>query len=233
MKVPVCVIVGAGPGNGAAFARQFSRAGYHVALLARRREPLDALAAEIADARAYPCDATDPGDTERVFAAIRRDLGEPQTLIYNASSREFGDLDATSPDGFECAWRVNAYGLLLAAQQVVPAMRAAGQGNIIVIGATASLKGAAGFVAFGAAKAAQRSLAQSLARQLGPQGIHVSYVIIDAVVDLPGARAMLPEAPDSFFAKPADIAESVFFLARQPRSAWTFELDLRPFGERW
>ena len=233
MKVPVCVIVGAGPGNGAAFARQFSRAGYHVALLARGRENLDALAAEIAGARAYTYDATDPANAERVFAAISQDLGAPQTLIYNASTREFGDLDATRPDAFERAWRVNAYGCLLAAQQVVPAMRSAGQGNIIVIGATASLKGAAGFVAFGAAKAAQRSLAQSLARQLGPQGIHVSYVIIDAVVDTPGSRSLLPEAPDSFFAKPDDIAEAVFFLARQSRSAWTFELDLRPFGESW
>jgi NAD(P)-dependent dehydrogenase (short-subunit alcohol dehydrogenase family) len=233
MKVPVCVIVGAGPGNGAAFARQFSRAGYHVALLARGRETLDALVSEIAGTRAYTYDATDPAHAQRVFAAIREDLGEPQTLIYNASTREFGDLDATRPDAFERAWRVNAYGCLLAAQQVVPAMRAAGQGNIIVIGATASLKGSAGFVAFGAAKAAQRSLAQSLARQLGPEGIHVSYVVIDAMVDLPGTRALMPAAPDSFFAKPDDIAESVFFLARQPKSAWTFELDLRPFREPW
>ena len=233
MKVPVCVIVGAGPGNGAAFARQFSRAGYHVALLARGQETLDGLVSEIADARAYRYDATVPADAERVFAAIRRDLGAPQVLIYNASTREFGNLDATTPDAFERAWRVNAYGCLLAVQQVVPDMRAAGQGSIVVIGATASLKGAADFVAFGSAKAAQRSLAQSLARQLGPEGIHVSYVIIDAVVDMPSSRAMMPEAPDSVFARPDDIAESVLFLAHQPRSAWTFELDLRPFDERW
>ena len=233
MKVPVCVIVGAGPGNGAAFARQFSRAGYHVALLARGRETLDGLVSEIADARAYRSDATVPADAERVFAAIRHDLGAPQVLIYNASTREFGNLDATTTDAFERAWRVNAYGCLLAVQQVVPDMRAAGQGSIVIIGATASLKGAADFVAFGSAKAAQRSLAQSLARQLGPAGIHVSYVIIDAVVDMPSSRAMMPEVPDSIFARPDDIAESVLFLAHQPRSAWTFELDLRPFGERW
>ncbi|MBV5273086.1 MAG: SDR family NAD(P)-dependent oxidoreductase [Lamprocystis purpurea] len=233
MKVPVCVIVGAGPGNGAAFARQFSRAGYRVALLARGRDSLDALTAEIAGTRAYTYDATDPADAERVFAAIRQDLGTPQTLIYNASTREFGDIDATTPDAFERAWKVNTYGCLLAAQQVIPDLRAAGQGSIVIIGATASLKGAAGFVAFASAKAAQRSLAQSLARQLGPQGIHVAYVVIDAVVDMPASRAMIPDAPDTFFARPDDIAESVFFLARQPRSAWTFELDLRPFGEHW
>ena len=112
-------------------------------------------------------------------------------------------------------------------------MRVQGKGSIIVIGATASLKGAADFVAFASAKAAQRSLTQSLARKLGPEGIHVAYVIIDAMVDMPASRAMVPDAPDSFFARPDDIAESVFFLARQPRSAWTFELDLRPFAERW
>ncbi len=233
MKVPVCVIVGAGPGNGAAFARQFSRAGYKVALLARGQEGLDALAREITGTRAYAYDATDPTDAARVFARIQEELGSPQTLIYNASTREFGDIDATTPEAFERAWRVNTYGCLLAAQQVIPAMRAQGEGSIIVIGATASLKGAAGFVAFASAKAAQRSLAQSLARQLGPEGIHVAYVIIDAMVDMPSSRAMMPDAPNSFFARPDDIAESVFFLARQPRSAWTFELDLRPFGESW
>jgi NAD(P)-dependent dehydrogenase (short-subunit alcohol dehydrogenase family) len=233
MSVPVCVIIGAGPGNGAAFARQFSRAGYHVALLARSRESLESITSEIAGTRAYVYDATDPGDAERVFAEIRNDLGLPQTMIFNASSREFGDIDATTPDLFERAWRVNAYGCLLAAQQVIPDMRASGGGSIVIIGATASLKGAADFVAFASAKAAQRSLAQSLARKLGPEGIHVAYVIIDAMVDMPVSRAMAPDAPDSDFAKPDDIAESVFFLARQPKSAWTFELDLRPFGEPW
>ena len=230
MSVPICVIVGAGPGNGAAFARRFSSAGYSVALLARRQEGLDVLTREIAGTRAYACDATSAADAAAVFARIREEMGTPQTLSYNASTREFGDIDATTPEAFEGAGRVNAYGLLLAAKQVVPAMRAAGSGSIIVIGATASLKGAAGFVSFASAKAAQRSLAQSMARKLGPEGIHVAYVIIDAMVDMPASRAMVPDAPDSFFARPDDIAESVFFLAHQPRSAWTFELDLRPFG---
>jgi NAD(P)-dependent dehydrogenase (short-subunit alcohol dehydrogenase family) len=233
MKVPVCVIIGAGPGNGAAFARQFSRAGYRVAMLARGQDGLDGLTAEIAGTHAYAYDATNPRDADRVFARIRDELGPPQTLIYNASTREFGDIDSATPEQFERAWRVNAYGCLLAARQVIPDMRAAGAGSLIVIGATASLKGSAGFISFASAKAAQRSLAQSLARQLGPEGIHVAYVIIDAMVDMPASRAMVPNAPDSFFARPDDIAESVFFLARQPRSAWTFELDLRPFAEHW
>jgi NAD(P)-dependent dehydrogenase (short-subunit alcohol dehydrogenase family) len=233
MSVPVCVIVGAGPGNGAAFARQFSRAGFHVALLARSRGTLDELEAAIAGARGYLYDATDPDSARSVFARIRAELGPPEVMIYNASTRDFGDIDHTSPEAFEQAWRVNTYGCLLATREVLEDMRSAGHGSIVVIGATASLKGASDFLAFASAKAAQRSLTQSLARKLGPEGIHVSYVIIDAVVDMPSSRHMLPDKPDDFFARPDDIAQSVFFLTRQPRSTWTFEMDLRPFGEHW
>jgi NAD(P)-dependent dehydrogenase (short-subunit alcohol dehydrogenase family) len=233
MTVPVCVIVGAGPGNGAAIARQFSRAGYHVALVARSGDNLSAIEAEIAGTRGYVVDATDAAAAGALFARIRDELGPPEVLIYNASTREFGDIDQTDPAAFEAAWRVNAYGCLVAVKAVLPEMRKTGKGSIVVIGATASLKGGADFVAFASAKAAQRSLAQSLARKLGPEGIHVAYVIIDAVVDMPASRRMLPDEPKDFFAQPGDIAESVFFLTRQPRSAWTFELDLRPFGERW
>jgi NAD(P)-dependent dehydrogenase (short-subunit alcohol dehydrogenase family) len=233
MSQPVCVIVGAGPGNGAAFARRFSQADYRVALLARRREHVKALKAEVDKGRGYVCDATNPEDVETTFARIRTELGPPEVLIYNASTRDFGDIDHTSPEDFERAWRVNSFGCLLAVKQVLEDMRAQGKGSILIIGATASWKGAAGFTAFASAKAAQRSLAQSLARKLGPEGIHVAYVIIDAVVDMPASRAMVPNQPDEFFARPGDIAESVFFLSQQPRSAWTFELDLRPFGEQW
>jgi NAD(P)-dependent dehydrogenase (short-subunit alcohol dehydrogenase family) len=233
MTQPVCVIVGAGPGNGAAFARRFARAGHRVALLARDPAGLAHLTAELPGARGYACDAMQPAEVEDAFTRIRTDLGPVGVLIYNASTRDFGNLDHTDPATFERAWRVNALGCLLAARQVVADMRRAGAGSIVVIGATASLKGAAGFVAFGSAKAAQRSLAQSLARQLGPEGIHVAHVVIDAVVDMPASRAMLPDRPDDFFAQPADIADSVYFLTQQPRSAWTFELDLRPFAETW
>jgi NAD(P)-dependent dehydrogenase (short-subunit alcohol dehydrogenase family) len=233
MTQPVCVIVGAGRGNGAAFARRFARAGHRIALLARDPAGLADLAAELPGARGYPCDATQPGDVETTFARVRADLGPVGILIYNASTRDFGDLDHIDPETFERAWRANALGCLVATRQVVGDMRRAGAGSIVVIGATASLKGTAGFVAFASANAAQRSLAQSLARQLGPEGIHVAHVVIDAVVDMPASRAMLPDRPDDFFAQPADIAESVYFLTQQRRSAWTFELDLRPFGETW
>jgi NAD(P)-dependent dehydrogenase (short-subunit alcohol dehydrogenase family) len=233
MTSPVCAIVGAGPGNGAAFARRFAAAGHQVCLLARSRDSVAALETGIAGAHSYVYDATDAGHAERVFAAIAADVGLVDTLIYNASSRDFADVEHTSPASFERAWRAGPWGCFLAVRQVIPGMQAAGRGSIIVIGATAALTGNAGFVAFASAKAAQRSLAQSLARHLGPLGIHVPHVVIDAVVDMPASRAMVPDRPDEFFARPEDIAESVYFLTRQPRSAWTFELDLRPFGERW
>jgi NAD(P)-dependent dehydrogenase (short-subunit alcohol dehydrogenase family) len=233
MTQPVCAIIGAGPGNGAAFARRFAGAKHPVALLARDQGGLASLTAEVPGTRDYACDATDAVQVQAAFGRIRAEMGPVGVLVYNASTREFGDIDHTTPEAFERAWRVNALGCLLAAREVIPDMRGAGGGSMVIIGATASLKGAAGFVAFGAAKAAQRSLAQSLARQLGPEGIHVAHVVIDAVVDMPASRAMLPDRPDDFFAQPAHIAEAVYFLTQQPRSAWTFELDLRPFGEHW
>jgi NAD(P)-dependent dehydrogenase (short-subunit alcohol dehydrogenase family) len=233
MTQPVCVIVGAGPGNGAAFARRFAGAGHPVALLARDPIGLASRVAEIPGTRGFACDATDAAQVEAAFVRIRAELGPVGVLIFNASTRGFADIDHTTPEAFEQAWRVSALGCLLAARQAIPDMRQAGSGRIVIIGATASLKGAAGFVAFAAAKAAQRSLAQSLARQLGPEGIHVAHVVIDAVVDMPASRAMLSDRPDAFFAQPADIADTIYFLTQQPRSAWTFELDLRPFAEHW
>lgn len=233
MPDPVCVIIGAGPGNGAAFARRLAREGFGTALIARSRTTLDPLEAEIPGSRGYACDATDEDAVADTFEQIRAQLGAPTVLIYNASGRDFADIDGTTPEAFEHAWRVSAYGCLLAAKTMLPDLRARGSGSIVVIGATASLKAGADFLAFASAKAALRSLAQSLARKLDPEGIHVAHVVLDAMVDMPSARRMMPDAPDDFFARPDDIAESVWFLTRQPRSAWTFELDLRPFGERW
>lgn len=233
MTNPVCIIVGAGSGNGSAFARRFAAAGYRVALLARSDSSLSRLEGEIVGSKGYVYDATDEEAAKEVFSRIETELGPVSVLIYNASSREFADIDGTSAEAFERAWRVTAYGCFLAVKQTLPSLRKTDAGSIVIIGATASLKGAADFLAFASAKAAQRSLAQSLARRLGPEGIHVSHVVIDAIVDMPASRRMARDKPDEFFARPEDIAESVYFLTQQPRSAWTFELDLRPFGERW
>jgi NAD(P)-dependent dehydrogenase (short-subunit alcohol dehydrogenase family) len=230
---PVCAIVGVGEGNGAALARAFAGKGMALALLARRTEFTGRLADELGDARAFACDAAEPKSIAEAFASIRGDLGDPAVLIYNAGSGVRGDAESISLEAFESAWRVNALGALVASQQVVPAMKAAGAGTIIVIGATASLRGGPQTAAFAPAKAAQRSLAESMAKSLWPQQIHVALIIIDAVVDLPRTRQNMPDKPDDFFIKPDDVAQAAVLLASQPRSAWTFEMILRPFGEKW
>lgn len=128
---------------------------------------------------------------------------------------------------------MNALGSFLVAKQTLPAMEAAGRGSFVFIGATASLRGTPRSTAFAPAKAAQRIFAQSLARQLGPKGVHVSLIVVDGVVDLPRTRARMPDKPDSFFIRPDDVAAAAAMLVAQPRSTWTFELEVRPFGETW
>ena len=233
MTKPVCAVVGVGPGNGAATARRFASAGYAVALMARSGSYLEELAEQIPDSRGFVCDVKNAAQVEAAFTAVRDELGDVEVLVYNAGSGVFGSIDDTDAGTFEDAWRINTLGALLCAQQVLPAMKAAEKGSIVFIGATASLRGGANFTAFASAKAAQRSLAQSMARHLGPQGIHVSIVIIDGVIDIPRTREFLPDRPDADFLRPDDIAESTFQLTCQERSAWTFELDVRPFGEKW
>jgi NAD(P)-dependent dehydrogenase (short-subunit alcohol dehydrogenase family) len=230
---PICVVVGVGPGNGAAFARRFAREGYRLALLARRRQLSDELASTLGDARAYSCDVSDPSSIDGAFAAIERDLGAPDVVVYNAGSGVWGRFDQVSPADFEMAWRVNALGLLLVARRVAPAMTSAGSGSIVVVGATASRRGVPSTAAFAPAKAAQRSLAESLARTLWPAGVHVSLIIVDGVVDLPATRARMADRPDDFFIRPDDVAGTALHLVRQPRSAWSFEVEARPFGETW
>jgi NAD(P)-dependent dehydrogenase (short-subunit alcohol dehydrogenase family) len=232
-KAPVAVVVGVGPGNGAALARRFARGGYRVALLARGVEKLEALAREIDGSRAYECDVGSPDSVARAFATIRRELGSVEALLYNAGSGVFADVQAITPDQFEASWRVNAYGSLLCAQQVIPDMKKARRGVIVFIGATASRRGMPRTAAFAPAKAAQRSLAESMARTLWPTGIHVCLILIDGVVDLPRTRQAMPDKPDAFFVKPAAVAETAFELARQDPSAWSFEVEARPFGESW
>lgn len=226
-------MVGVGPGNGAAFARRLAAEGYAVALIARTTEFTSGLAAELPMARAYACDAGDTAAVERTFAAIETDLGAVNVLIYNAGKGVWGSVGEVSPESFESSWRVNTLGGFIAARCVIPAMKARGVGQIIFIGATASRRGGARTVAFASAKAAQRSLAESLARSVGPSGIHVSLIVVDGIVDEPLMRARLPDKPDNFFVKPDDIADTVVMLTRQKPSAWTFELEARPFGETW
>src|SRR5580658_9724779 len=227
-KKRVCVVVGVGPGNGAALARRFAAGGYAVALLARRTEFTQKLALDLPGAKAYACDVGDSASVDRAFAAIREDLGEADVLVYNAGSGVWGNVEEVSAADFEASWRINTLGALLASKQVIPAMKRAKSGSIVFIGATASRRGNVKTAAFAPAKAAQRSLAESMARHLWPSGIHVSIVIVDGAVDLPGTRQRMQEKGDSFFIKPDDVAETVFHLTTQRPSAWSFEVEARP-----
>jgi NAD(P)-dependent dehydrogenase (short-subunit alcohol dehydrogenase family) len=230
---PVAVVAGVGPGNGAALARAFAGAGHALALLSRSPGTRAALEQEMPAARGYDCDVTSPESVTRTFAAIRADLGEVGVLLYNAGSGVFGDVENITPDQFENSWRVNALGALLCSRQVIPAMKAAGRGSIVFVGATASRRGGPRSAAFAPAKAAQRSLAESMARSLWPTGIHVCLIVVDGVVDLARTREVMPHKPDSFFIKPAAVAHTALELTRQDPSAWSFEVEARPFAESW
>jgi NAD(P)-dependent dehydrogenase (short-subunit alcohol dehydrogenase family) len=229
----VAVVAGAGPGNGAAMAQRFASAGHSVAMLAREKAHADALAAKIANARGYACDVSDEASVKACFADIAADLGQVDTLLYNAGSGVFADVEHITPVQFEQAWRVNALGAFLCSREVIPTMKAKGAGNIVFIGATASRRGGKMSAAFAPAKAAQRSLAESMARKLWPAGIHVALIVIDGVVDLERTRAMMPDKPDDFFVDPAGVAEIAWQLTRQSRRAWSFEVEARPLGENW
>ncbi len=233
MAQPVCAIVGIGPGNGEAFARRYSKEGYQVALLSRSQERIEAVAKATPGAQAFVYDAADPDAAGPVFERVRDALGPVDVLIYNAGGGRFISIDDTTLDDMRGAWAVNTEGLFCATQAVLPQMRSSGGGNIVVIGATASVKGGARAAPFASAKAAQRSLAQSMARHLGPEGIHVSYVVVDGIIDIPNTRKAMPDHGDEFFMGPDAIADSVWALSQQDRSAWSFEIDLRPFGEKW
>ncbi len=226
MKKPVCAVVGIGPKNGASFARAFHAAGYAVAMLSRSTELSSALARELGDAKAYACDVSNEADIVQAFAAVVDDLGAPEVLVYNAGSGAWKGFDVTTVDDLERSLRINAVGLLCAAQQVLPAMRAAKHGSIVVVGATASLRGKPMTTGFAAGKAAQRSLAQSMARQFWPEGVHVSLMIVDGSigeVGVEGGKQL----------DPRDIASAAVALTQQPASAWSFEIDVRPQQETW
>lgn len=233
MKSPVCVVLGIGPGNGSAIAKRWAEAGHRVALLSRNAESLADWERRIPQSRAFRCDAREPESVRSAFARVRESLGPIDTLVHNAGAGIWGSLDEIDEADLKAAFDVNAVGLFVAAKEAVADMRAAGTGTIAVIGAGAAWRGRPKTLAFAAAKAAQRSLAQSLARELGPHGIHVFYVVIDGVIDLPRTRERMKDKPQEFFLRPDAIAESVWNVAHQPRSAWTFELDLRPFAETW
>ena len=232
----VAVVVGVGAGLGAALGRRFAQ-GYAVVLIARSGDVIEPLAAEITNAGgralAVRSDATRPDDVAAAYETIRTNLGAADVLIFNGGRRPFGTLLDTTPDVFEETWRLHTFGAFLWARAVVPDMLKRGAGAILVTGATAGVKPGASSAAFGPAKFAVRGLAQVLARDLQPQGVHVAYINVDGAIDMPVVRQFLPHLGDEDLLRPAAIADAFWFVAHQDRSAWTHELDVRPFKEKF
>ncbi len=234
MTKPVCLITGVGDGTGAALARRFAKGGYRVAMLARNQERLEALEKEIPNAKAYVCDVRDLEALLASVDAVRAEMGAPSVLVHNAVSATFKTFLEADPEDLERNFRVNTTSLLYLARALAPAMIDAGHGAIMVTGNTAALRGIPAYAVFAPTKAAQRILAQSLARDLGPKGVHVAYITIDAAIDTPWTRIPFnSDKPDDFFSKPEAIAEEVFHVAHQDRSTWSFDVELRPFAEAW
>ena len=229
-----CMVTGVGDGTGASIARRFAQGGYRVAMLARNQERLAGLESELPGSKAY---AFDLADLERLVAVcrqVRTDLGAPHVIVHNAVRATFKPFLEADPEELERNFRVNTTTLLYLARELAPAMVERGSGAIVVTGNTAALRGVPNYALFAPTKAAQRILAQSLARDLGPKGIHVAYVVIDVAIDTPWTRVPFnPDKPEDFFSKPDAIADEVFHVAHQDRSAWSFDVELRPFGEKW
>jgi NAD(P)-dependent dehydrogenase (short-subunit alcohol dehydrogenase family) len=220
---PVAVIVGVGPGLGAALGRRFAAEGMAVALASRNGDKLQPLAREIGG-RAYACDARIEPEVEQLFAAVERDFGVPQLVVFNAGGYARKPVIELSAAEIEAVWRNCCLGGFLVGQAAASAMLPAGTGTIIFTGATASLRGAAQFAAFAIGKFGLRALAQSMARELAPSGIHVAHAIIDGGIGNDAEMSQL--APDA-------IAHTYWHLHTQPKSAWTLELDLRPWVEKF
>ena len=228
------VVAGVGPGLGESLARRFIDEGCNVGLFARSANYLQELSAELGDqAVAVPTDITDESRVEDAFERVREEFGPIDVLVNHASGAAWKGAEDISPGEFEQAWRVSAYGSLLCSQQAIPDMLDNDGGTIIFTGATSALRGREGAVGFSAAKFGVRGMAESMARELGPAGIHVAHVVIDGQILTPQAKRSYPDRDASSFLDPDEIASEYWHLIEQDRSAWTLELDLRPHVEEF
>jgi NADP-dependent 3-hydroxy acid dehydrogenase YdfG len=202
-------------------------------MLARTADRLAELAGQVPSAKAYVCDVSDQSQVDAAVDLVERELGAPSVLIHNAVGGAWGSFMEIDPATLNRNFQVNTMGLLYLARRVAPTMVTAGQGAIIVTGNTSAQRGRANFAGFAPTKAAQRILAEAMARDLGPKGVHVAYIVIDAVIDVPWARERFKTKPDDFFIVPAAIADEAWHVAKQPRSAWSFNVEVRPYAETW
>lgn len=232
MTAEVAVVVGVGPGLGSALVQTFSQAGYKILAAARRTVTPGAGAEQAGDVVHVTCDATVPAEVDELFDSAARH-GPVRVAVFNAGTFQRGNVVDTDPAEFERCWRVGCFGGFLVGRAAAKIMLKHGSGTILFTGATASLRGGAGFANLASPKFALRALAQSMARELSPKGIHVAHVIIDGQIHSQRYAQLLGErGPDSLL-EPSAIAEAYLALHRQHRSAWTHELDLRPWVEKF
>lgn len=240
-KPPVAVIAGVGEGLGFALGKRFSRAGYKVALAARTAERIARLAGEIGrgggKAFAAPVDLREEKEVVALFDALESEHGPVEVAVFNAGANFRAPIQETPAEMFEKIWRLGCYAGFLFGREAARRMAARSKGTILFTGATASIRGASHFAAFAAAKNGLRAVAQSMARELGPKGIHVAHVVIDGMIDTAAVRARFPErvkdlGPDAMLGTDA-LAELFYQIHAQPRSAWTFEADARPWAEKF
>jgi NAD(P)-dependent dehydrogenase (short-subunit alcohol dehydrogenase family) len=238
-----CLVVGVGDGVGGAIAKAFAAEGYTVCMTRRPRhlDQLEALAAEIRsldqDAHAFGVDARQEADMIALVDRIEAEIGPLEVVVFNIGANVRFDLTETTAQVFSKVWEMACFAGFLTAREAARVMTPRGRGTILFTGASASLRGKEGFSAFASAKAGLRAVAQSAARELGPKGIHVAHVVVDGAIDGVFIRSMRGEVDDlldqDLILKPADIAANYVHLHNQPRSAWTHELDLRPWSETW
>ncbi len=240
---PSCLIVGAGGGVGSAIARAFAREGLAVCITRRPRNlgSLEAVAtsirAEGGEAHAFGVDARNEADMIALVDRIEAGIGPLQVVVFNIGANVRFPVVETTAQVYSKVWEMAALAGFFTGREAARVMGPRGKGTILFTGATASTRGGAGFSAFAGAKAALRQLAQSLAREMGPQGIHVAHVVIDGMIDGTFARSIAPDIQslldEDAILKPDEIARNYVWLHNQQRSAWTFELDLRPWKENW
>ena len=233
---PICMITGLGEGTGGYTAKKFSKEGYRIAMLARSAERLERFEKELEGSKGYVCDVSNIDQLKETCSQIKKDMGSPEVLIHNAVKGNFEKLLDGKPEWLEENFRINTTSLMYLAHELIPDMIKSKKGVIIVTGNTAAKRGIANTPYFAPTKAAQRILAQSLARDFGPKGIHVAYLMVDASINTPWTRTRIEKQinqPDIIFAQPEDIANEIFHIARQERSAWSFDVEIRPDIEEW
>ena len=241
MEKGCAVVVGAGSGTGAEVAKRFAEEGYGVAVARRNADALASLVAEIeqsgGQAKAFGADASNESEVATLFEEAERALGPIEVAVFNAAGITRGSILETTVDAFDLMWRASALGGFLVGREAARRMAARGRGTILFTGATASIKASANFAAFAAGKHGLRAVAQSMARELGPKGIHIAHVIVDGVINVQRSREMMPDRTEAKgpngLIDAKRIAESYLWLHKQPRDSWTFELDLRPAIEPW